>query len=131
MYDYEIEGLFDPQPTFLVYVLTSFRGLSAGATHWYCKVWIQWYFDNSKPYEKVTLTRPLLEHEAKQERFTGYPVGYLTESFNTKEDVKAALLKFADMCGVPHENIVKDTCCCTIPGLETTKIQWLKKRALL
>jgi len=131
MYDYKIEGPLDPQPTFLVYELTSFRGISFGAVHWYCKVWIQYYFDNSMPYERVNLTRPIRKHELKQERFKYYAVGDPTECFDTVEDVKTVLLKFADRCGVPHDNVVKDAGLHTIPGLEKTKIQWLQERKLL
>ncbi len=94
-------------PFLVVFELSTFRGISIGAEHWYGTLRASSKSDRDgiirggfgawvHPAEKVELKRPMGEEEAAYLRdkddFDLWQAGDLTSRFNSKEEVEAAAL---------------------------------------
>lgn len=83
--------------------ISSWRGISIGAVHWYCHIHIQ---EDSEHHQRIELQRPMTAAEAraanKQDKERGrllsvYKAGTLTDGFNTEEDaIKFGTKYFVD-----------------------------------
>lgn len=73
--------------------ITSFRGISIGAVHWYGKL----YHDLTKDIPVIELDRPLTSKEiARMNKEEGHRIwfqGGSTKGFNSRDDVKQAAMQ--------------------------------------
>lgn len=85
--------------------ITSFRGISAGAVHYYGSLNI-----NEGDHERIQLYRSVTQEDIDKypDRFYGYEIGDSTSCFNTWRDVVVAAGEKAKENGINLDEVVVD-----------------------